>query len=484
MSNDAVLQALKAALDQDPKNVALWSHYASLLVDAGRTPDALSAYRSALTLEPQNVDCLLRALPLLRELGELSEAIIRVEQALEVHGGEPLKLEHVRILLARGDQPAARDVLGSLPTSSVPADLTSVLTGDASAADSDATVAEVTAPEASADSPPEDPTPTEESSPPEASPPELIEITHESENDEDVEEWASQFDWGDLHLTFDDVAGLDDVKRQLRLRIIEPLKRPEMFEAFNRTAGGGVLLYGPPGCGKTFIAKATAGECKARFVSIGIHEIVDKYWGESEKMIHALFEEARRQAPTVLFFDEFDALGGVRGSSESQFWKTMVNQLLQEMDGVGGRNDQVLVFAATNLPWNVDSAFRRPGRFDRSFFVPPPDAAGRVSIIEAHIKKLPGGGTIKQKDIAKRTRLLTGADLRALCERSAEHALERSLDSGNVEPVTMADFERELGKMTSSALEWLETAKNYARYSNQGGQYDELTEFLKKVKRW
>jgi SpoVK/Ycf46/Vps4 family AAA+-type ATPase len=144
----------------------------------------------------------------------------------------------------------------------------------------------------------------------------------------------------------------------------------------------------------------------------------------------------------------------------------------------------VLVFAATNVPWNVDGAFRRPGRFDRVLFVPPPDEPARKAILESRLQKLPGGTGIDVAPLVKRTSLYTGADLVALCERAAEQALSRSLDTGKVHDVGNEDFQRELGQMQSTALEWLATARNYARYANEGGQYDELREFLRLHKKW
>jgi SpoVK/Ycf46/Vps4 family AAA+-type ATPase len=151
---------------------------------------------------------------------------------------------------------------------------------------------------------------------------------------------------------------------------------------------------------------------------------------------------------------------------------------------MSGRNEDVLVFAATNVPWNVDAAFRRPGRFDRVLLVPPPDEPARAEILRRHTAKLPGGDRLNVARIAQQTPLMTGADLKALCERASERALARSLETSTVHPVTQEDFERELKAMQSSASEWLATARNYARYSNEGGQYDELVEFLKRVKRW
>ncbi|MBK9385929.1 MAG: ATP-binding protein [Planctomycetes bacterium] len=300
----------------------------------------------------------------------------------------------------------------------------------------------------------------------------------------DDAEWAAQFDWGDLRVTFKDVAGLDDVKRQVNLRIIAPFKQPEVYQAFGRKGGGGILLYGPPGCGKTYLARAVAGELGARFVSVSIHDVLDKYWGESQRLIHALFEQARRNAPTVLFFDEFDALGSTRGREEQQYWKTLVDQLLQEMDGVGGRNRDVLMVAATNVPWNVDSAFRRPGRFDRVLLVTPPDKSARTAMLEQNLRTLPGGEALDVRGAVEKTELYSGADLVELANRTTERALERSLESGQIHRVEPKDLERAIASTRASTLEWLAMARNYARYSNEGGQYDELVEYLKRVKKW
>jgi len=297
-------------------------------------------------------------------------------------------------------------------------------------------------------------------------------------------EWAAQFDWDDIKVGFDDVAGLEEVKRQIRLRILAPFRDPELFRAYQRQAGGGLLLYGPPGCGKTFMARATAGELGARFLSVGIHEVLDKFWGESERMIHALFEEARAKCPSVLFFDEFDALGTSRGKSDSQFFRTLANQLLQEMDGLHARNEGLLLFAATNMPWQVDPAFRRPGRFDRVLFIPPPDDTARLGILRARTAKLPGGPDLPHERLLAATRLFSGADVKALCDQAAEYALERSLEMGRAQALSLDDFTRASKCVKSSILEWLATARNHARYANEGGRYDELVAFLKSVGRW
>ncbi|MFM7805729.1 MAG: AAA family ATPase, partial [Verrucomicrobiota bacterium] len=172
-------------------------------------------------------------------------------------------------------------------------------------------------------------------------------------------------------LTFADIGGMADVIERIRFQIIHPFRNPEVFRKFRRGAGGGILLYGPPGCGKTHIARATAGECRATFLSIAVTDVLSKWVGESERRLHELFETARRRSPTVVFIDEVDAIGLSRHDAGAS-GASLVNVLLTELDGIASANDNLLVLAATNAPWRVDNALRRPGRFDRVLFVPPP----------------------------------------------------------------------------------------------------------------
>lgn len=446
MTDPTLLAALAQALKSDPRNGALWLHYAELLVAASKPDEALAALRTAVEIPAVRAAAMRKLVPLLRESGQLAEALIRAEGWLEANDDAAMRAELERIHAARG-----------------------------SAADEPVAPPPRPAARTRRDEAREEGEEGEEGD---------LAVLSSTPSPQDETEWASQFDWGDLRITLGDVAGLEDVKRQIRLRILAPFKNPGVYEAFGRSGGGGLLLYGPPGCGKTYVARAAAGELGARFVSVSIHDVLDKYFGESEKLVHGLFEHARRNKPTVLFFDEFDALGGPRGRGEQQFWKTLVDQLLQEMDGVGGRNKDVLLLAATNTPWNVDAAFRRPGRFDRVLFVPPPDEAARRTMLAKSLAALPGGAKVRIDALVKATELFSGADLRSLVERASEGAIERSLESGKVHEVTSADFERAAKEARSSVLEWLATARNYAKYSNEGGQYDELGEYLKKVKRW
>lgn len=277
---------------------------------------------------------------------------------------------------------------------------------------------------------------------------------------------------------FADVGGLESVKAQIRKRIITPFQKPSLFQRFARKSGGGVMLYGPPGCGKTLLARATAGECSAAFFNVAVSDVLDMYIGESERKLRLLFEEARRRKPAVLFFDEVEALGGKRQFSRDGGTAKLVSQFLAELDGFERNNDGVLILAATNVPWAVDPAFRRPGRFDRVLFVPPPDQPARVDILEGLLKDRPLAGPIDTAFLAKHTGGFSGADLAQLVETAVDVAIEATMAAGHDVPVSDAMLKEALKESKPTTLEWLTTARNYARYANEGGQYDEVLAFL------
>lgn len=281
------------------------------------------------------------------------------------------------------------------------------------------------------------------------------------------------------HVTFADVGGLDEVKKQISRRIVTPFKKPSLFAKYRRKAGGGVLLFGPPGCGKTLLARATAGECEARFVNVPVVDVVDKYIGEAERKLAAIFADARRDTPTVLFFDELEALAGSRAGNANQSHVSLVSTFLAEMDGFAHNNEGVLILAATNMPWGVDSAFRRPGRFDRVQFVPPPDRAARAEILRLQLSGRPIAADCDVDAIATKTVGFSGADLENLVNTAVDLAIEDALSSGEEHPVAQRHLTEALGEVRATTLEWLGTARNYAKYSNAGGQYDDVAAFLK-----
>lgn len=282
-------------------------------------------------------------------------------------------------------------------------------------------------------------------------------------------------------ITFADVGGLDQVKHQINRKIILPFQKPGLFKKFRRKAGGGILLYGPPGCGKTMLARATAGECDAGFNVIRIPEILDMFIGESEKRLAQAFADARAERPTVLFFDEIEAIAARRRFDTNSNQASLVSTFLSELDGVGTDNDGLLILAATNVPWAIDSAFRRPGRFDRVVFIPPPDETARGEILKVQIKERPQAPDIALAPIAAKTSGYSGADLAGLIETATDLAIEDSLmqDTG-VAPITQAHLTEALSEHKATTVEWLTTARNYAKYSNEGGLYDDVVEFLQK----
>ncbi len=281
------------------------------------------------------------------------------------------------------------------------------------------------------------------------------------------------------NITLADVGGLDDVKARLRTSFLDPMRNPEIAKAYGKTLRGGLLLYGPPGTGKTYIARAVAGELGARFISVSVADVLDGIMGESEKNVQRLFERARAASPTVIFIDELDALGGKRTGSGSIHWmRTVINQLLQEMDGVGAQNDGIFLLAATNHPWEVDPAFLRPGRFDRMVLVTAPDAPARAAILRAALADRPIAG-IDLDEIVTRTEGFSGADLSHVATTASERAMSDSLATGELRPIGMTDIRAALDEIRPSTGPWLASARNVVEFANLDGRYDVLRDYLK-----
>ncbi|GLB52738.1 hypothetical protein NBRC110019_17780 [Neptunitalea chrysea] len=280
---------------------------------------------------------------------------------------------------------------------------------------------------------------------------------------------------------FHDVGGMDAVKKEIDLKIIKPLQHADLYKAYGKKTGGGILLYGPPGCGKTFIAKATAGEVNAKFLSLELNDILDMWIGNSEKNLHEIFETGRHNTPCVLFIDEIDALGASRTDMKGSGGRNVINQFLQELDGVDNDNDGLLILGATNTPWNLDNAFRRPGRFDRIIFVPPPDAASRAAILKLKLKDKPAEG-IDYEKVAKATEHYSGADIDAIIDIAIEEKLEASFTDGVPKPLQTNDLLKAVKRHKSTTKEWFKTAKNFAMFANDSGLYDDILTYLKKMK--
>lgn len=277
---------------------------------------------------------------------------------------------------------------------------------------------------------------------------------------------------------FDDIAGLEDLKRTLRLQIIEPFLKPGLFAKFKKRAGGGVLLYGPPGCGKTMMARAVATECKAEFMSVGISDVLNMYIGESERNLAALFQKARHSRPCVLFFDEIDALGFARSKAHSEHTRQIVNEFLAQLDGFGTDNQEVLILAATNMPWDVDSALKRPGRFSRQVFVPPPDEAARARIVELKLSGVPHEN-IDARAIASATPHFSGADIEGVVELAKDYVLEEHLTQNIERGLQQQDLIKAVHAATASTLDWLRTARNLVKYAGADDAYSEVGRYLK-----
>jgi len=410
-----LIEALRTTVEANPENLPLRIHFASLLLQAKMPGEALEHSAFVLSKDPANIEALRIAAP----AAEASNETARAQ-------GYRRLLDALSWNSAKG---LIDDVVPSEPAPTAP-----------------------------------------------IKPDERERVT---EGDGDFEQnLADRWITERPEIKLANVAGMESVKKRLNTSFLGPMRNPEMRKLYGKSLRGGLLLYGPPGCGKTFMARAIAGELGAGFLSIGLTDVVDMWLGQSEKNLHELFQTARRHRPCVLFMDELDALGRKRSLMRQQAGSGIINQLLSELDGVEFDNDGLYFLAATNHPWDVDSALRRPGRLDRMLLVLPPDVPARAAMIVENLKERP---TIKidEKWLAEKTEDFSGADVVHLCDTAAEYALEDSIESGKVRPIEMADFKRALREVRPSTRSWLETAKNHAIYANEGGIYDDLLAYLK-----
>ena len=277
--------------------------------------------------------------------------------------------------------------------------------------------------------------------------------------------------------TFADVGGLRAIKTAIERMIILPFREAALYERYGRAAGGSLLLYGPPGCGKTLLARATAGECGLPFLNVRIEDIMNPYFGVSERNLHLAFMRARAMAPCVMFIDELDAIGFARRKIGGGAGRALVDQLLQELDAIGADNNGILILAATNVPWDVDEALKRPGRFDRSILVTPPDPDAREAVLNTMLRGRPLKG-VDVRAVAEKAKLLSGADLLAVVERATDAAIDHAVSTGSERPLSQRDFEAALDVVIPSTLEWIATARRYIEFANDSGRYNDVRDFL------
>lgn len=269
-------------------------------------------------------------------------------------------------------------------------------------------------------------------------------------DDPDLTKWTSE---NVPEVRFEDVAGLDDVKKAVTERIILPRKYPDVYKRFKKKAGGGILMYGPPGTGKTFIARATAGEVGAKFYSVKCSDILSKWFGDAEQNVRNLFETARAQESAVIFFDEFEAIGATRDGSDPAMQR-LIPEILAQMDGFEKHEGALLFIAATNKPWLLDSAFLRPGRFAERVYVPLPDEAARRYMLERYYRDLPVADDVDFASMVRRTEGYSGSDIHELCEQSKQPGIMRAIEkgAGDYEFITAADVDTAFERVRPSVV--------------------------------
>ena len=283
-------------------------------------------------------------------------------------------------------------------------------------------------------------------------------------------------------IDFSDVGGLKRVKEEIRKAIIYPFEHPKLYSLYGKRIGEGILLYGPPGCGKTYIARATAGEANASFINLKLSDVLSKWVGQSEKNITEAFRVASTNKPAILFFDEADAIGSKRGEMSQDHTNRLVNALLMELDGFEGPKEKVLILAATNEPWHVDSALKRPGRFSKLLFIPPPDHKARFEILKILAEKKPISHLVNLKMIAKKTAGYSCADLEQIVEEAADIPLKEAISGKKSRPIRESDFLRVLKRRSSSIQPWFRHARQQLVLRGSEGEFPELWKFIKKIK--
>jgi len=459
-ANEALIQALRAALETSPDSLPLRRHLAELLMESGLYVEAEREYRKALDLSPADDEIKLALAEAYFRQGKGFVALVILEDLLR--GGNapaPVYLLSARIYLQSEEVEKARMAYAQslrMDPGLRDTELEQHFSGNSL--------------------PTGNPT---SSAPVKGAGSEELErirgLVEEPDPGPTVELERPR-------VSFKDVGGMDALKDEIRMKIIHPMAQQELFKAYGKTAGGGILLYGPPGCGKTYLARATAGEVQAHFLAVGIHDVMEMYIGSSERNLHEVFELARANTPCVLFFDEVDALAASRSDMRKSAGRQVINQFLSELDGVSSSNEGVLILAATNAPWHMDSAMRRPGRFDRVLFVPPPDQVARAAILRLLLAGKPAG-SVDYNRLARETGGFSGADLKGVVDIAVEQKLREAMKKGSLVEIQTQDLQGVIKKVKPTTREWFTTARNYALYANQSGLYDDVMEYINQAEK-
>eukprot|EP00929_Paragymnodinium_shiwhaense_P037309 TRINITY_DN198_c0_g1_i2.p1 TRINITY_DN198_c0_g1~~TRINITY_DN198_c0_g1_i2.p1 ORF type:complete len:825 (-),score=253.34 TRINITY_DN198_c0_g1_i2:232-2628(-) len=279
------------------------------------------------------------------------------------------------------------------------------------------------------------------------------------------------------NIKWDDIGGLEETKRNLQEMILYPIDHPEKFEKFGMQPSRGVLFYGPPGCGKTLLAKAVASECSANFVSIKGPELLTMWFGESEANVREVFDKARAAAPCVLFFDELDSIGTARGSGgggdAGGAGDRVMNQLLTEIDGVGVKKN-VFFIGATNRPELLDEALLRPGRLDQLIYIPLPDLPARQGILESTLKKSPIAPNVPMNFLAQKTEGFSGADLAEFCQRAAKSAIRDAIAAEELKAGGDDAMDETAGEITRKHFEEAFAGARRSVANNDLAKYDQF----------
>lgn len=459
--HDEVLDALRQAVELSPDSGPLRRHYAEMLLNRGYARQAEVEFRTAIDLDALDAPSKLGLARALHSQDQNSTALLLVKQVIR-ESDRPAKayILYARLLLALGSvERAVREYRRAIATDpeAVDPDLASELglaTGRLG-------------PEEEPDDEGDETRPAMRTAPAAAEP--ISDLDLEISPAEAYTHRLRRLFASQPRVTFQHVSGLEGVKEELNAMLVHPINNRQHYRAYEKKLGGRLLMYGPPGCGKTHLARAVAGEVLAPFLAVHIHDLVDQWQAQSGRMLHEIFEQARDINPSVLFFDDAETAGTDRPVSR---------QLLHELRDPGA-NDGLTVLVATSAPWDLDPALLAPGAFDRVLFLAPPPRPDRLD----YLRQLCAGkpqGNLDLPALAGATEGYSFLDLKRVLDRALDAVLRRSLDRGRPQPLTADDLEQAVEAVTPSVEQWLAEAREHLPPSGQDATYEQLRSYLER----